>query len=233
MVPPSKQTKLWKTKRISAAVFNRSISFLFVLSILLGPMGTGCKRGQKLEEERAKEAAAAKQRAVDQARSDLEGLMATPVRDFSDLEERESILADIKNRNIDDAGVRALIRKVEYFLQQERARLEAEQIPPEPPVDPMADLKNRLGQQFTQIARAGNVNMANASIQQAIGMFSSPSTPVLVVISEENGKKDYDRPTTIEKYLNYIKDQRRNPNQISHIETNGAGKITQLELTKR
>lgn len=228
MAPSSKQTNMRKT----FSVFSRSISFLFILSLLLGPMGTGCKRGQKLEEQRAKEAAAAKQRAVDQARADLEDLMATPVRDFEDLEDRESILADIKNRNIDDAGIRALIRKVEYFLQQERARLEAEQMPPEPPVDPMADLRNQLNEQFDQISRAGNVNLANASIQQALGMFSSPNSPVLIIISQENGKNDYDRPTTIEKYLNYLKDQRKNPNRIYDIETDAGGRITTLQLIK-
>jgi hypothetical protein len=33
-------------------------------------------------------------------------------------------------------------------------------------------------------------------------MFASPETPVLIVISESHGQKDYDRPTTIKDYFN-------------------------------
>jgi hypothetical protein len=85
---------------------------------------------------------------------------------------------------------------------------------------------------FNAIANSGNVNGANNSISEAIAMFTSAETPVLIVISEENGQKDYDRPTTISKYLNYLKDQKKNPNKISNIQFDSAGKITELELTK-
>jgi len=56
---------------------------------------------------------------------------------------------------------------------------------------------------------------------------------VLIVISEENGQKDYDRPTTIRDYLNYLKDQKKNFNKISNIQFDGSGRITELELTKQ
>jgi hypothetical protein len=90
----------------------------------------------------------------------------------------------------------------------------------------------RLNTYFASIANSGNVTSANKSINEALAMFESPSTPVLIVISEDDGAKDYDRPTTIEKYLNYLKDQKKNINEVTQVKVNTSGKITELELTK-
>ena len=92
--------------------------------------------------------------------------------------------------------------------------------------------ETKLDQYFNAIATSGNIASANASINEALTMFASPDTPVLIVISEENGMKDYDKPTTIQKYLNYLKDQKKNMNAISDIKSNSQGKITELELRK-
>ncbi|HEU5292542.1 MAG TPA: nucleoid-structuring protein H-NS [Cyclobacteriaceae bacterium] len=90
----------------------------------------------------------------------------------------------------------------------------------------------RLNEYFQAIASSPNVTSANNSINEALSMFSSPEAPVLIVISEYDGKKDYDRPTTIGKYLNYLKDQKKNINAISDLKTDASGKITELELRK-
>jgi len=92
--------------------------------------------------------------------------------------------------------------------------------------------KARLNQYFESIARSGNVSSANASINEALTLFASPDTPVLIVISEENGQKDYDRPTTIRQYLNYLKDTKNNANSISNLQLDASGKITEVELKK-
>jgi hypothetical protein len=92
--------------------------------------------------------------------------------------------------------------------------------------------KARLLQYFESIANSGSTGSANSSINEALALFASPQTPVLIVISEEGGQKDYDRPTTIIDYLNYLKDQKKNPNQISNVQVDGSGKITELELRK-
>jgi hypothetical protein len=92
--------------------------------------------------------------------------------------------------------------------------------------------KARLNQYFQSIANSGNVASANSSINEALTLFASPDTPVLIVISEEAGKKDYDRPTTIKEYLNYLKDTRNNANSISDLQLDSSGKITEVELTK-
>src|SRR5690606_14255206 len=83
--------------------------------------------------------------------------------------------------------------------------------------------KARLNQYFESIVRSGNVSSANASINEALTLFASPDTPVLIVISEENGQKDYDRPTTIRQYLNYLKDTKNNANSISNLQLDASG----------
>ncbi len=86
---------------------------------------------------------------------------------------------------------------------------------------------------FDAIANASSTASANSSIQEALTMFASPMVPVLIAIYYGPDDVDYDEPTTIDKYLNYIKDQRKNANKINDIKTNGAGKITELELIKK
>jgi hypothetical protein len=90
----------------------------------------------------------------------------------------------------------------------------------------------KLSQYFQSIASSSNTESANKSINEALTLFASPDTPVLIVISEEAGKKDYDRPTTIKDYLNYLKDQKKNMNSISGMKVDSSGKITEVELTK-
>jgi hypothetical protein len=92
--------------------------------------------------------------------------------------------------------------------------------------------KAKLNQYFESISRSGNTASANGSINEALSLFASPDTPVLIVISEENGQKDYDRPTTIRQYLNYLKDTKNNANSISNLQFDNSGKITEVELKK-
>lgn len=92
--------------------------------------------------------------------------------------------------------------------------------------------KAKLNEYFQSISSSSNVASANSSINEALSLFASPDTPVLIVISEEGGKKDYDRPTTIKEYLNYLKDTRNNSNSISNLQLDSSGKITEVELTK-
>lgn len=86
---------------------------------------------------------------------------------------------------------------------------------------------------FNSIVNASSVQSANNTIREALGMFSNQDTPVLIVIHEESGIKDYDEPTTIDKYLNYLKDTKKNLNFISDIKLDGSGRVTELELRRR
>jgi hypothetical protein len=90
----------------------------------------------------------------------------------------------------------------------------------------------KLGDYFSAISSSSNLNSANNTINEALSLFASPQTPVLIIISESNGQKDYDRPTTIISYLNYLKDQKKNANKIEKLQFDNAGKITEVELRK-
>jgi len=93
--------------------------------------------------------------------------------------------------------------------------------------------KAKLHEYFNSISGAANVYSANSSINEALSLFASPNTPVLIVISDSGGQKDYDRPTTIQAYLNYLKDQKKNSNYVSDLKFDSSGKITEVELKKK
>jgi hypothetical protein len=113
------------------------------------------------------------------------------------------------------------VREAEEQARQDEARTEKVKAP-----------AAKLDQYFNAIANSSNTASANSSINEALTLCASPSTLVLSVISEIDGQKDYDRPTTIREYLNYVKDQRRNINRISNLQFDSSGKITGIELTK-
>ncbi len=112
-----------------------------------------------------------------------------------------------------------------------------EVVKPTPPPAPTKSAEEvaaeKLENYFNAVAAAGNVNSANQSIQETLAMFSNQETPVLIVIHEENGVKDYDEPTTIKKYLDYLKDTKKNLNYISDIRMDGSGKVSELELRRK
>lgn len=211
----------------------RSVLLLIIASVLVAPIG--CKSKKKQAEEQARAEAEARAAQVDRLKAELQSLMDTPVADFADLEDREQRLEEIKAMNVDDAGVMTMIRKVEYFLQQERDRLEKAQAEAEQEVEQEQEdqtMKATLGQAFNRIAYASSVDQANSEIDRALRMFSGEDAPVFIIIGVFDGEPDYDEPTTIGRYLNYLKDQKKNPNRIAKIETDASGRITLLELSK-
>lgn len=133
----------------------------------------------------------------------------------------EQEMADKKQREEEERRMRE--------AEEKARREEAEAKAKEEVKGPAA----KLDQYFNAIAGSNNVASANGSINEALALFASPSTPVLIVISEENGEKDYDRPTTIKDYLNYLKDQKKSINKVGNLQFDGSGKITEVELIKQ
>lgn len=128
-----------------------------------------------------------------------------------------------KQREEEEARKREAEARAKADAEEEARRKSAANVAP----------AEKLDQYFNAIAGSGNVASANSSISEALSMFSSGETPVLIVISEEGGVKDYDKPTTIQAYLNYLKDQKKNLNTITDIKYDGAGKISEVELTRK
>lgn len=143
----------------------------------------------------------------------------------------------IKNLNLNHAEVDEWLDKVDAFLKQEEQRMAEEKLESERLAAEKEKAKKsfqNLLTYFERIANASSVDDANRHIQEALGLFSSAQVPVLIVISTgANGSKDYDRPTTIRKYLDYIKDQRKYERQAEPLKLDEQGKIKELELIKQ
>lgn len=127
----------------------------------------------------------------------------------------------------------AALREQQKQEEEARRKLEMEeQARKEEAQRKAAEPYLKLENYFAAISGSNNIAAANSSINEALSLFASKDTPVLIVISEEGDQKDYDRPTTIGEYLNYLKDQKKNMNKINQLQFDSSGKITEVELVK-
>lgn len=93
----------------------------------------------------------------------------------------------------------------------------------------------KLGQYFTSISSASSATSADKTINEALNMFASGDVPVLIIIyqNEAENVTDYDEPTTIEKYLHYLKVVKRTPDVVQELKFNANGKIQEVILKKK
>ncbi|MEI7982317.1 MAG: nucleoid-structuring protein H-NS, partial [Bacteroidota bacterium] len=73
----------------------------------------------------------------------------------------------------------------------------------------------------------------DAEIKSALQFFSSEDVPVLIIISREGSIVDYDKPTSISRYLNFLRDQKSSKNVIDAMQLDANGKIKELDLIKQ
>ncbi|WPP51053.1 hypothetical protein [Catalinimonas niigatensis] len=197
--------------------------------LLIGGAAVGTSGCKARKEARA--AAAAKAERIAEAKADLLAI----INDNGNmtLEEKESTLSRIKAMNIEDAEIQDLIARAEAIVSREReaadrvrgntgAKDESKSM----------DANTQLKTVFDQISSARSTSDANSSIRQALSMFASPETPVLIIISQSGNNVDYDEPTTIKKYLEYLKDTNSRPAAIHNLEVDANGKIKEVELIK-
>jgi len=212
----------------------RRLGLLFLVVLITLGGTTSCKSKKKLAREQAAAEYAAK---IDRATKDLTAILNDETS--WTLDEKETRLATIKSWNLQDENVLALIDQVDDKLSQDRAdasrmaeeeRLRAEE---EARRAREAAKYGSIESQFMAIAGAPDVNAANERIARTISLFASPDVPVLIIISQAGGFNDYDRPTTIGKYLDYLKDQKVYSNTIEQVKYDSNGKITELELIKK
>ena len=196
---------------------------LLAVFITLGGT-TSCKSKKRL----AREAAEAEYKSkVEQATKDLNAILDDET--LWSLEEKEARVKTIKDWNLQNAEVDDLILQVEKKLARERAQKEEE----ERNKQEAQSANTTLERNFSTIAKAGSTSQANRTINETLGLFESPNVPVLIIIKQNAGFNDYDRPTTIEKYLNYVKDQKKAAEKVYEIKYNTNGKINELELIKK
>lgn len=217
---------------MNLTVLKRISKVLLIAILLAGTAGmTGCKKKKELA---AAEAAAAAQLADDIAKATeiLNSILADNTLD--NIEENQRKLDQVKEMNLQDPGVLNLIIKAQEKLEADRLALEEERLAEERRLAELekANTDNLLNSQFAALTGEQDFEKSNNIINNILPMFASTEVPVLVIISEENGMKDYDKPTTIEKYLNYLKDRKAYKAEVDNIVYDDNGKIKELELRK-
>ena len=206
------------------------IMILLAAFITLGGT-TSCKSKKRL----AREAAEAEYKArVAEATKDLTAILDDET--LWTLEEKENRVQTIKDWNLQNAEVDDLLFQVEKKLARERAQAEQKAEEERRAAEEAAKAKlpkNMLENNLGRIAAASGTTQANNLINETLELFESNNVPVLIIISQAGGFNDYDRPTTIENYLNYVKDQKVSRNKVANLKFNENGKITEVELIKK
>lgn len=210
---------------------NKLIPKLFLLLLIGGVAFSsgGCKSKKKLAQEQAAKEYAEK---VAKAKAELQAILDD--NGTMPLAEMERRLNDIKTQNLNDPEVDALIVKVEAKIEQEKERLEklkADELERQKAEEERTRY-DYINDYFSQIASSGDVASANAKIAEAMKLYANKDVPVLIIISQADGIVDYDKPTTIENYLNFVKDQKSYSNKIHSVKFDEYGQITELELIK-
>lgn len=192
---------------------------------------TSCNSKKKLAAEQEAAAYAAK---VDKAIKDLTAIIDGTTTMSLDGQRRR--VSEIKGYNLNEPEVNKLISEAEKAIDLRQAELdrkaEEERLRREEEARIRAERSKQsvLDDQFRSIAQAKSMDAANVQISLAMQQFESPDVPVLIIIAEENGVKDYDKPTTAERFLNYLKDRKEYKYDVEIVQRNSAGKITELEL---
>jgi len=208
---------------------------IILLAVFIALGGTSCKSKKKIAAEKAAIELANK---IDQAKASLRDLL----RDDNPKtwQQKKDELDRIVAMQLRDPEVEDLINQVEAKLEKERqemlkrqeeeARLKAEQEAREKELSKLDNINSH----FYAVASAPSIGEANSRIDRALSIFASKDVPVLIIVSKYgNNQKDYDRPTTIEKYLNYIKDIKKYNKKVDAVKYDDFNKIIEIELIKK
>ncbi|MGB3780310.1 MAG: hypothetical protein WA960_18245, partial [Tunicatimonas sp.] len=136
-----------------------------------------------------------------------------------------------KDMNLQDAEIQNLIDRAEASIAEERSATRSNPVTSSPSTGSGEVNAASMNNTLRDIARASG-SEATFKIREAMSMFASPDTPVLIIISQSGDQVDYDEPTTIKKYLEYLKDTRNEPAAVKNLEFDANGKIKEVELTK-
>lgn len=210
--------------------------FIIMLAGVVAGGFTGCKSQKKIAAEKAAAELAQK---IEQAKQDM--LKVINDKGTMTIAQKEDKVSQVKGMNLNDPELNALIEKAEEVIARERKEAERLRKEKEEQAKKKEEqVKKEEEQKFTKIedyldgiAATRSLEMSNTRINEALKFFSSPDVPVLIVIYSDGDIKDYDKPTTIKKYLEYLRDQGKNPNNIYNIQYDANGKITELELIKK
>lgn len=173
---------------------------------------------------------------VEQAKADLNAIIEGTTE--WTLEEQKARVEEIEKSDLQNQEVDELIVKAKDVLARELA--EAERAAEEERLRKIeeenrakVESKTSLSDYFAIIAAAPDAETANEKINEALNLFASPDVPVLIIVYQMGDIIDFDAPTTAEKYLNYIKDQKSVTVRVNNVKYDDNDKITELELIKK
>ena len=173
---------------------------------------------------------------VAQAKADLNAIIEGTTE--WTLEEQKARVEEIEKSDLQNQEIDALIVKAKEVLARELA--EAERAAEEERLRKIeeenrakAESKTSISDYFAIIAAAPDAETANEKINEALNLFASPDVPVLIIVYQMGDIIDFDAPTTAEKYLNYIKDQKSVTVRVNNEKYDDNDKITELELIKK
>ena len=232
-----KTAKLMEMKRhkIQSMLSTWSKLFAIVLIFTIALGGSSCKSKKKIASEKAAIELANK---IAQAKASLIDLLRED--NPKSYDEKVVELKKIKDFQLRDPEVEQLIDQVEAKLtaeyyaivqkkEAEKKRLDAELIT----LKKQAELDN-INSHFISVAQSSSVAEANLRIQQALTYYASNDVPVFLIINlYGNNQKDYDKPTTINNFLNYLKDTKHYNRQIESIKFDQNHKIIEIELINK
>ena len=215
---------------IGTTITSRLLMLLLAVAVAGG--FSSCKSQKKIA---AQKAAAERAAQIEQAKQDL--LLIINDQGNMTVGEKEDKVAEIVAMDLHDGEVDALIERAQQAIERQKAELkrqEEERLRKEREAQQQEELKfDKLEDIFDRVAGNKSLEMSNRNIEEALRYFSSPDVPVLIIVYIDNEITDYDKPTTIRKYLEYLKDQRKNPNDIHNVKFDANGKINELELIKK
>lgn len=199
------------------AMFQSKRYLVLILIALVAFGAPSCKSKKKVTDNKV-EKPKVDQRVVN-AKNTLNNLLSD---DSKSVEELEKELQNVKAMNLNDPEVQQLIKKLEEKIAKKKEAKKEEK-----------KKEYSLAEYFDMIANAPSTDVANQRINEAMKLCANGSVPVLIIIWREGTDVDYDEPTTIDKYLNYLKDVKKNPNKIENLKFDANKKITEVELIKK
>lgn len=215
-------------------LFGRLIVILLIASVAIS--NTSCKSSKKAAKKKAE--TELREKKTD-AMARLQSLLNP--NNTASIDEKYKELNAIKSMNLNDPEISSLIARVEAKLQGDREKIENTEeeedvedvkIDPAPNTEALTGFA-KLDKQFDEIASSTSVDLANRRIEITLKSFESDNAIVLILISKDGNIKDYDKPTTIRRYLEYLKDHKKNPNKVIDAKYNSNGKISELEISKK
>jgi hypothetical protein len=159
---------------------------------------------------------------IDAAKAELLDMLLN--KDGKSGTELQQQLDVIKSQNLGDMEVSGLIYKVQNKIDG--------MLTTKPALPVKTQLENAF-QGIADAAKSGNATEADNLIKNTLQYFTDPDAPVLIIIYRQGSQVDYDKPTTIQRYLNFCKDQKKSLNAVDAIQQDASGKIKELDLIKK